>query len=225
MTGELRLAPLGEPKTRTDLVVDAIRMAILSGALPAGHPLSERDLAARFEVSKTPVREALKLLRSTGLVELGAYQQVNVRRIDRSLVSELYRARVLIEPYAIGLAVTGRGARPEPAAAAALKEAVAAAAADDLAAVSVANRSFHQVLYTQCGNRFLTGQLDQLQDLTALAATVGWRRGRTDREEAAEHAAILAAYEAGKVEQAADLMREHIDTALDHILQLLPDQD
>jgi DNA-binding GntR family transcriptional regulator len=155
------------------------------------------------------VRAALKLLRSTGLVELGAH----VRRIDRTLVSELYQARLLIEPYAVGLAVAARGACPEPRAAAA-----------DLATVSQANRRFHQLLHTQWGNRFLAGQLDQLQDITALAATEGWRHGRTDREEAAEHVRILAAYEQGDAPQAAELMRLHIETALAHILQL-PTQD
>jgi DNA-binding GntR family transcriptional regulator len=220
--GNVQFAPLGEPRTRTDLVVDAIKVAILNGSLPPGQPLSERDLAARLGVSKTPVREALKLLRSTGLVELGAYQQVNVRRIDRTLVSELYQARLLIEPHAVGLAVQARGSRPTPEATAALGEAVSAASTDDLAAVSLANRRFHQLLYTQCGNRFLVAQLDQLQDITALAATVGWRHGRTDREEAGEHAAILAAFEKGDTTAATDLMHQHIATARTHILHLLP---
>lgn len=218
---DVRLAPLGEPRTRTDLVVDSIRTAILNGVFRPGQALSERDLAARLGVSKTPVREALKLLRSTGLVELGAYQQVNVRRVNRDLVDELYRARLLIEPHAVALAVEARGAQPEPRATAALNE---AAAADDLATVSQANRRFHQLLYAQCGNRFLTDQLDQLQDITALAATEGWRHGRTDREEANEHTRILAAYEQGDAPQAAELMRQHIDTALTHILQRLPTQ-
>jgi DNA-binding GntR family transcriptional regulator len=222
--GELRFGPLGEPRTRTDLVVDAIKSAILSGSIPPGQPLSERDLAARLDVSKTPVREALKLLRSTGLIELGAYQQVNVRRIDNALVNELYQARLLIEPHAVGLAVRTRGRQPTPEATSALNEARSAATADDLASVSLANRRFHRMLYTQCGNRFLIDQLDQLQDITALAATVGWRRARTDREEADEHAAILTAFEAGDVTTATDLMRDHIATARNHILHLLTDR-
>ncbi|MFD9736572.1 GntR family transcriptional regulator [Umezawaea sp. NPDC059074] len=220
--GEPRFAPLGEPRTRTDLVVDALKVAILDGSLPPGHPLSERDLAARMGVSKTPVREALKLLRSTGLVELGAYQQVTVRRVDSALVSELYHARLVIEPHAVGLAAHGRGRTPLPEARTALEEAVVAASADDLATASLANRRFHRLLYAECGNRFLVDQLDQLRDLTALAATVGWRQGRTDREEAAEHAAILAAFEQGDEELATDLMRAHIATARTHLLHVLP---
>jgi DNA-binding GntR family transcriptional regulator len=121
--------------------------------------------------------------------------------------------------------VHARGSRPTPEATAALSDAVTAAAADDLAAVSLANRRFHQLLYTQCGNRFLISQLDQLQDITALAATVGWRHGRTDREEAAEHEAILAAFEKGDPALATDLMHRHIDTARTHILHLLPDTE
>jgi DNA-binding GntR family transcriptional regulator len=55
-----------------------------------------------------------------------------------------------------------------------------------------------------------------------LVAGVGWRHGRTDREEATEHTRILTAYEQGDASQAAELMRQHIDTALTHILQRLP---
>jgi DNA-binding GntR family transcriptional regulator len=171
-------------------------------------------------VSKTPVREALKLLRATGLVELGAYQQVNVRRIDGTLVSELYEARLVVEPQAVGLAVRLRGRAVFPEATVALEEAVAAA--DDLATVSLANRRFHRLLYAGCGNRFLVDQLDRVQDLTALAATVGWRQGRTDREEAAEHAAILAAFEQGDQEAVVTLVRDHIATARAHLLHVLP---
>jgi DNA-binding GntR family transcriptional regulator len=220
--GNVQFAPLGEPRTRTDLVVDAIKLAILNGSIAPGQPLSERDLAARLGVSKTPVREALKLLRSTGLVELGAYQQVNVRRIDGVLVNELYQARLLIEPHAVGLTVRTRGRGAWPDATAALAEALAAAQADDLATVSLANRRFHRLLYAQCGNRFLIDQLDQLQDVTALAATVGWRHGRTDREEADEHAEVLAAVERGDASQATKLMHRHIAAARTHILHLLP---
>lgn len=207
--------------TRTDQVVDAIKAAILNGSIPTGQPLSERDLAARMDVSKTPVREALKLLRATGLVEVGAYQQVNVRRIDGALVDELYQARLLIEPHAVGLAVRARGHQPTPEATAALAEARSAAAADDLATVSLANRRFHRLLYTQCGNRFLIDQLDRLQDLTALAATVGWRRSRTDWAEADEHAAILTAFENGDAVAANNLMRQHIAVARTRIMALL----
>ncbi|HEY0804317.1 MAG TPA: GntR family transcriptional regulator [Pseudonocardiaceae bacterium] len=222
-TAEPRFGPLGEPRTRTDLVVNAIKAAILNGSLPTGQSLSERDLAARLNVSKTPVREALKLLRATGLVEVGAYQQVNVRRIDGALVNELYQARLLIEPHAVGLAVLARGHQPTPEATSALADARSAAAADDLATVSLANRRFHRLLYAQCGNRFLIDQLDQLQDLTALAATVGWRHSRTDWEEADEHAAVLAAFEEGDSALANDLMRHHIGAARTHILELLND--
>ena len=223
--GDVQFAPLGQPRTRTDLVVDAIKLAILNGSLAPGQPLSERDLAARLGVSKTPVREALKLLRSTGLIELGAYQQVNVRRIDAALVGELYQARLLIEPHAVGLAVQSHGRGASPGATAALATALAAAQADDLATVSLANRHFHRLLYAQCHNRFLVDQLDQLQDLTALAATVGWRHGRTDREEADEHAEILAAVERGDASLAIDLMHRHIAAARTHILHLLSASD
>ncbi|XMN11782.1 GntR family transcriptional regulator (plasmid) [Streptomyces griseobrunneus] len=89
----LSLPPLREAVSRTGRVRDALRQAILEGVLPPGKALVERELAEMYGVSKTPVREALKQLRSTGLVEINAYQGVSVRRPDNRLVQELYTAR------------------------------------------------------------------------------------------------------------------------------------
>lgn len=67
-------------------------------------------------MSKTPVREALKQLHSTGLVEINAYQGVGVRRPDNPLVQELYAARCAAEPEAVGLGAVRLGATaPAPA--------------------------------------------------------------------------------------------------------------
>ncbi|MET9652171.1 GntR family transcriptional regulator [Streptomyces sp. NPDC006460] len=108
------LHPLRQPASRTDRLRDALRQAILDGALPPGRALVERELAELYGVWKTPVREALKQLQSTGLVEINAYQGVSVRRPDDKLVRELYTARCAVEPDAVWLAAGQRGAVAYP---------------------------------------------------------------------------------------------------------------
>jgi DNA-binding GntR family transcriptional regulator len=211
----------GEPVSRTDLLVQAIRRSILDGTLAPGTALSEREIAGRFGVSKTPVRDALRLLRSTGLVEVSSFQRVTVRNVDAELIHELYQSRLIVEPEAIGMAIDRRGPAPMPEAHAALTAASQADEADDVAALGLANRSFHRELYAPCGNRFLVEHLDHLQDLTALAATVGWRQVRTNRQEALEHAALLAAYEKGERTSAVELIRGHVSAAAQHLELLM----
>lgn len=216
-------AALGDAVSRTDLVAGAMRRAILDGSLAPGEQLTERDVASRLGVSKTPVRDALKLLRLTGLVEVSSFQRVRVRRIDRALVTELYQARHLIEPISVGLAIEHRGAREDPVARRALADAKAANEAGDMASVSLSNRIFHRELYHDCPNRFLQQELDQLQDLTALSATVGWRKSKSSEREATQHREILDAFEDGDRDRAVRLVALHVEGATKVLLDAIGD--
>lgn len=218
------LPPLRQPASRTDRVRDALRQAILEGALPPGRALVERELAELYGVSKTPVREALKQLQSTGLVEINAYQGVSVRRADDRLVRELYTARCAAEPDAVRLAAEQRGAVAYPAARRALEEAAALIGSGETQGLGVANRRFHRELYTACDNSFLCTFLDQLQDLTAFVAGLGWRLRATFEEEAAEHAAILEAMEQGDADRAEQLTLAHIRKAQHTLANTLGDE-
>lgn len=212
-------AGLGEAVSRTDLIADVMKRSILDGTLAPGEHLTERDVAGRLGVSKTPVRDAFKLLRLTGLVEVTSFQRVRVRRIDAELISELYQARHLIEPLAVGLAVDVRGGQPNPVARHALEDSQAANHASDMASVSLANRRFHRELYQACPNRFLLQQLDQLQDLTSLSATVGWRHSESSSREAVQHEAILGAFETGDRDETVRLLAAHIHDAAEVLLE------
>jgi DNA-binding GntR family transcriptional regulator len=217
---ETTFPPLKQPASRADRVRDALRDAILSGSLQPGRPLVERELAEMLGVSKTPVREALKQLQSSGLVEINAYLGVSVRSIDAETVRQLYTARATTEPAAVRLSAL-RGPGRHEAARAALADADALLLAGDTAGLGIANRRFHRALYTACDNTFLCGFLDQLQDLTAFVATSGWRLKATFAEESAEHAAMLAAAERGEADLAERLTREHIEKAQRGLMAVL----
>ncbi|WP_238161601.1 GntR family transcriptional regulator [Micromonospora endolithica] len=214
---------LEQPASRADRVRDALRRAILDGTLAPGRPLVERELAELLGVSKTPVREALKQLHSSGLVEINAYQGVSVRRIDADTVRQLYTARAAVEPAAVRLASHQAGSFV--AARAALVDAAVLVSSGETAGLGIANRRFHRELYLACGNPFLCGFLDQLQDLTAFVATAGWRLRATFVREAAEHEAMLDAAERGDAALAERLTREHIENALTTITAVLDEQD
>lgn len=199
--------------SRGTVVLEAIKHAILTGALQPGQPLVETDLAQQLGVSKTPVREALKTLAGAGLVTMSEYKGASVRTVDTALVESVYDLRLLLEPEAVSRTVR-RGADLTPAAEA-LRRADASA---DRADRSLANRDFHRALYAGCGNPLLVSSLDSLRDQTALISAAAWSRAATWEREADEHRDILRAAQAGSHDEAAGLLRDHICSFLERVM-------
>jgi DNA-binding GntR family transcriptional regulator len=91
----------GRPRTAHEVARDALRRAILEGALPGGTRLRQADIAARLGISTTPLREALRELASEGLVRLDAHRGATVVELDQSEIEEIYDLRKLLEPAAL----------------------------------------------------------------------------------------------------------------------------
>lgn len=203
------------PASRTDFVLESIKEAILNGKLKPGQALVETDLAATLNVSKTPVREALKTLAGSGLVVMSPYKGAAVRTVDAEMAGSVYDVRMLMEPEALRRAVQ-LGASFDDAA-------LALEDVSDLARRSLANRRFHRALYAGCGNPLMIQILDGLRDQAALITVAGWGICPTWDDEAAEHRAILAAAVRGRGDIAAELLRRHIQTFADRVVEELPD--
>ena len=217
---------LGRTTSRSDLVESALREMIIAGRLQPGETLVERQLAAMLGVSKTPVREALISLASTGLVEVSRNRGVVVRRPGADDIRKVFELRLLLEPWAIGRAtelcaedpVSGAPAGEDAltAARAALDESATLLDGGDQARLSLANRRFHRALYSRCDNELISRELDQMQDLLSVGLMLLWERSSWPvwREEYEEHRGILAAVEARNAEAATSAARDHIERAL-----------
>lgn len=193
------------PVSRSAYVVEHIRRGILSGEFHSGQPLVETELAKAFSMSKTPVREALKILSGDGLVTMSEYRGAVVRSVDVAMARGVFEVRTLLEPAAVALS-TAVGIDTAKAHDALHR----AATADNQVDRSSANRDFHRLTYASCGNPLLVSMLDGLRDQTAFITVTAWRQGITWKHEAHEHEAILAAIEAGDAETARRLDDEHI---------------
>jgi DNA-binding GntR family transcriptional regulator len=208
------------PASRTDFVLESIKEAILYGKLKPGQALVETDLAATLNVSKTPVREALKTLAGSGLVVMSPYKGATVRAVDAEMAASVYDVRMLMEPEALRRSVLlGAGF----AEARSVLDDTSDLAQRSLAQRSLANRRFHRALYAGCGNPLMVEILDGLRDQAALITVAGWGISPTWDAEEAEHRAILVAAEEGFGDTAADLLRRHIQTFADRVVEELPD--
>lgn len=210
-----RLRPLTGPASRTDLVAESVRDAILSGELGPGETLVERKLSELLGVSKTPVREALISLSHTGLVTVAPNRGITVRRLTLPDMREVYELRMLLEPWAARTTARAQAAEAIQEAQEALNEAAGLLGSDDHLRLSMANRRFHRALYSRCGNDLVISQLDGLQDLTALGAVnLLWQRWPTWRAEFVEHAEILSAASGGDEPRVESLVRNHIEQSV-----------
>ena len=217
------IPPLMDSATTSNRVTSVVREAILSGRLKPGETLIERQLAQMLGVSKTPVREALIALTSSGLVVSSPNRGVTVRELSTDDVRQVYEVRLLLEPWAVARTTQRRSPELIELIRAALEKAKAlhAEESEDLLnsaqsrALSLANRAFHRELYAGCGNELIITRLDQLQDLTALSTlSVLWKQWPTWHAEFDEHNEIFKLVEAGDYESAERVMSRHIQNSV-----------
>ncbi len=105
--------PLNRPETLTSAVITHIRDAIVRGDIPPGSPLPEQALSAALATSRGTVREALRALSDTGLVEVFPHRGAFVSELTGHAAWEICSFRALLEPYASRLSVEARQGDPE----------------------------------------------------------------------------------------------------------------
>ncbi|WP_333682680.1 GntR family transcriptional regulator [Pontibaca methylaminivorans] len=191
-------------------VYEMIVRAIDAGLYRPGDRLVESELAERFGVSRTPVREALQRLETQSLLERDGRSLI-VATLDHDQMAELYVVRRELEGLAARLAA--RHATIEEVAV--LREMVAAdnRLIEDPVALSRANRRFHKQIHLASHNRYLVQQLDLVYRTMALMASTSLAaegRGRVAQE---EHEGIVAAIATRDEEAAEKAVRAHISDA------------
>jgi DNA-binding GntR family transcriptional regulator len=197
---------------------ERISAAIREGVLPPGLRLTETDLAARFGVSRTPVRQAMARLEAEGLLTHEPRRGLSVTRPDHQQVIELYVMREILEGAAARLAAQ-HATETEIGAMAELLEAEPAAF-EDPRALSDLNQRLHGLLYLAAHNRYLLRGLGQISATIALLPTLLTLEGRA-RQAHAEHRAILDALRRRDGAAAEAAARTHAQAAQRHRLAWL----
>jgi DNA-binding GntR family transcriptional regulator len=199
-----------DPKHAQKDAYQLILEAIDSHIYKPGDRLVESDLADRFGMSRTPIREALQRLETQSLLTRDGRSLI-VASLDHTQMAELYVVRGELEGLAARLAA--RHATPEEIRV--LKDMVQAdrKLLGDPSALSRANKRFHKQIHLASHNRFLVQQLDLVHRSMALLATTSLAaEGRGD-DALAEHDAIVEAIAAGDGDAADKALREHISKA------------
>lgn len=207
-------------RSQKERIYRALRQDILAMVLPPGRVLVESQLAGRFRVSKTPVREALALLEQDGLVEILPRRGVLVTAVTVHDVHEMFELRIALEGAAAQLAAARITPEELERLEALVRQSQALPAGGSsprptdrkvLQRVLEGNREFHLTIARASGNarlvRLVERTLDDMMRLIAIGYEVG------------QHVEILAALRTGDGEQARAIMASHVRTTLESVLK------
>lgn len=200
-----------------------LRKLILDGVYPPGARLSERELAQTFGVSRTPLREVLRMLGREGLVETGRYQRARVTPLEPVALDMLYAGRIQLET--LGLALTLPSLQEEDFAE---LDAVLSAmrAANTVEEWEMPHRRFHALLVSQAGEQLratMESYADQSQRYRLILA---YREIHAQSVSAVEHGRILQACRERKREEAVQQYARHLArTALTALAHMAPEYE
>jgi len=203
---------MASAKTPQKDAYELILQAIDRGIYRPGARLVESELAERFGVSRTPIREALQRLETQGLLTRDGRSLI-VASLDHGQMAQLYAVRAELEGLAARLAAQ-HAAEEEIRV---LQKMVAddRALLDDPEALSLANRRFHKQIHLASHNTYLVQQLDLVHRSMALMATTSLAAEGRSPVALDEHAAIVAAIAARDGEAAAAALKLHLSTAFE----------
>lgn len=189
---------------------EALEFEIATAALPAGGRLDEAGLAARFGVSRTPVREAINQLVSAGLIEQIPNRGAFVREVGLAELVEMFEVMAELEGMAGRLAARRADALALGRLEAALAACRSAAATGDADSYYYENERFHGAIYAACGNAFLAAEARRLQRRLAAYRRLQLRVPRRVLQSLAEHERIVAAIRAGDGDLAEANLKAHV---------------
>jgi DNA-binding GntR family transcriptional regulator len=217
----------GDGRALVDRLAKTIGGRVLAGEIPSGSRLRQEALAAEFGVSRTPVREALRMLQASGVVEVHPNRGAVVRRPVTREVREAYEVRAELEGLAAELAAT-RVQEPqlrrlregevlfrqacEMLIARRDRDGEGTPSADEIRGWMTANDVFHQAVHDAAGNERLHRTIVELhlnfpRNLTSIVLSGS---SRLLAENVEQHRAILGAIEHGDATAARRRMVEHI---------------
>ena len=193
-----------------DKLISDIRNEVSSGILKPGDQLEVTALAERFGVSRTPIREAIRTLVESGVLETRPRKGSFVRVLSAKQLLDLFQVAAELEGMACRLAALSLTKENVEAIERGLAKCTQAAEAQNNAEYAMANLDFHTAIHNASGNDWLIEQLRQLQINLNSYRTMPYEiRGRL-KKSTDEHKIICDAILSGDGEHACNLMRDHM---------------
>jgi DNA-binding GntR family transcriptional regulator len=200
------------------LIADQLRAAIMYGVFAPGTQLGEAELAARFAVSRGPLREAMQRLVQEGLLRGERHRGLFVIDLSAPDVRDIYLARLAIERMSCQLIMQGNRGEAVARLSEALVTLVVAAEGRDRNAMSDADQAFHQTLVSCSGNSRLERMTQTLLVETRMCLTALQEHYPEPAELVAEHRALVDAISDGDEQLLLGLIEAHMLESIDRLV-------
>jgi DNA-binding GntR family transcriptional regulator len=197
--------------------------AICGGALRPGDRINQDELAARLNVSRQPLTQALTVLKTQDFVQDAGRRGLVVAPLKRNFFAALYQLREALDPMAVRLAARNSARLSRKSGRCLIEQGLAAAEEGSVAGLTGADMAFHMWIYEAAANPLLTEMLRHYWHhlRRAMIAVVDPAHDRGLVWD--EHAAILEALLAGDEAQAGRLSLQHIQGAAERVMQTIPE--
>lgn len=196
-----------------DKVYNELKQRIITLQLAPGEPIKEQELATRFEVSRTPIREALTILNHEGLVEIIPQKGAFVARLDFMMIREIYQLREVLEGLAARIAAPRIDIRKLNKIGKMLN------GSEGVDQIEKAGRGLHEFIIEVAGNRRLAEIVrilqNQIMRVHYLTARIPGRTGKSLQE----HRKIIAALRKRKSDLAEIAVKKHIISSMESTLR------
>ncbi|HET8570127.1 MAG TPA: GntR family transcriptional regulator [Candidatus Limnocylindria bacterium] len=202
-----------DSRTAAERIRRALHLAITTGGLATGARLRESEIAERYRVSRTPVREALRHLAAEGLVDILPHVGAQVAGFSLAEIDELFEIRGALEVLAVTRAVKRIGPAELAALRAQFKRCEAASRTGTVEAQMRENIRFHTMLYSAAASPQLLELINSLGTRLRRYRTASLSWGDRPQESLEEHRAILAAAARRDAKAARELVSHHAQQA------------
>ena len=211
-----------DPGLIRDRVVDALREAIIAGRLKPGERIRERELVALLGVSRSPLREAIRILETEGLITSLAHRGARVSELSATDLRDMVHVRIMLESFAARLFIE----RLDDRALRAMQDQVERARAPgyqvDLQANFDLGLEFHDLLVGGCGNRKVVQLHENLKRHQTRYQHFAFARLGRDMRALDEHAEMVAALRARDLPAVEHKIRAHLLRFYEYLAPLLP---
>jgi DNA-binding GntR family transcriptional regulator len=211
-----------DPGLIRDRVVDALREAIIAGRLKPGERIRERELVSLLGVSRSPLREAIRILETEGLITSLAHRGARVSELSARDLRDMLHVRIMLESFAARLFIERLDGRALQAMQDQVERARAPGYQVDLQANFDLGLEFHDLLVGGCGNRKVVQLHENLKRHQTRYQHFAFARLGRDVRALDEHAEMVTALRARDVAGVEHKIRAHLLRFYEYLAPLLP---
>ena len=200
-----------EYKGKTEIVYEQIRKAILDGLLKPGDKLETDAIAAALNVSRMPVREAIKRLQLEGWVDVRPHKEVRVASVTKAQIRDVFAVRAMLEGLAACEAARKISEDEIDLLWQTYRDMEKLVKSEDTAGQLTKNREFHKIVHKVSGNKVLQSIASNLFDSIERYRLQFLSLPRRPKEVLKEHLKLIEAIESHDMYTSEALMRRHIE--------------